>query len=83
VVRIKPRRRKGRSKMWDIIIGKGTRYVIMLLVGGFLTKLVEQGLLKQGTLDQWVDATGLVLLAVATFLYTGWIKPWIDKRISK
>lgn len=64
----------------NIAIGKAVRYLIIFVVGGFLTKLVDSGLLTQGTLDAWIEATVAVLIALGTYAYTTWLKPWWDSK---
>lgn len=59
------------------------RKAIFAVGAGWVAKLVGSGVLEQGQVDAWIEATVAVLAAVLVACWSKWIKPWLAAKMAK
>jgi ABC-type transport system involved in cytochrome bd biosynthesis fused ATPase/permease subunit len=58
------------------------RKVIFTAAAALIAKAVESGLLEQGQIDAWIEATIALLAAVIVACWSKWIKPWLASKFA-
>ena len=66
-----------------VVFGEWVRKALALGAGALLATTINNGLLTQGQVDQWVTATAAIIVALITALWSRVIFPWIQKVFTK